>query len=124
MSRIKMYKDVLDDIRALADSLGALVAAMESDEGEKTEPVKKEKKAEPEKAPEKKITLEEVRQALTAKSGEGHTAEVKALFAVKSAYFQAEISIDTADSNFSLTSLLKLEDDQVQVVARRFGGPG
>ena len=79
MSRIKMYKDVLDDIRALADSLGALVAAMESDEGEKTEPVKKEKKAELEKAPEKKITLEEVRQALTAKSGEGHTAEVKAL---------------------------------------------
>ena len=79
MSRIKMYKDVLDDIRALADSLGALVAAMESDEGEKTEPVKKEKKAEPEKAPEKKSTLEEVRQALTAKSGEGHTAEVKAL---------------------------------------------
>jgi general secretion pathway protein K len=52
------------------------------------------------------------------------TAAVKALFAVKSAYFQAEISIDTADSNFSMTSLLKLDDDQVQVVARRFGGPG
>lgn len=52
------------------------------------------------------------------------TAEVKALFAVKSAYFQAEISIDTADSNFSMTSLLKLDDEQVQVVARRFGGPG
>ena len=52
------------------------------------------------------------------------SAEVKTLFSVKSEYFQAEISIDTADSNFSLTSLLKLEDDQVQVVARRFGGPG
>lgn len=52
------------------------------------------------------------------------SAEVKTLFTVKSEYFQAEISIDTADSNFSLTSLLKLEDDQVQVVARRFGGPG
>jgi general secretion pathway protein K len=52
------------------------------------------------------------------------TAEVKALFDVKSAYFQAEISIDTADSNFSMTSLLKLDDEQVQVVARRFGGPG
>ncbi len=52
------------------------------------------------------------------------TAEVKALFAVKSAYFQAEISIDTADSNFSMTSLLKLDDEQVQVLARRFGGPG
>ena len=52
------------------------------------------------------------------------TAEVKSLFAVKSEYFQAEISIDTADSNFSLTSLLKLDDNQVQVVARRFGGPG
>lgn len=52
------------------------------------------------------------------------TAAVKALFAVKSAYFQAEISIDTADSNFSMTSLLKLDDNQVQVVARRFGGPG
>ena len=82
MSRIKMYKDVLDDIRALADSLGALVEAMESDEEVKTEPVKEKetaKKAEPEKTPEKKITLEEVRQALTAKSGAGHTAEVKAL---------------------------------------------
>lgn len=52
------------------------------------------------------------------------SADVKSLFTVKSEYFQAEISIDTADSNFSLTSLLKLEDDQVQVVARRFGGPG
>lgn len=52
------------------------------------------------------------------------TAEVKALFAVKSAYFQAEISIDTADSNFSMTSLLKLDDEQVQVLSRRFGGPG
>ncbi len=79
MSRIKMYKDVLDDIRALADSLGALVEAMESDEEVKAGPVKEEKKAEPEKVAEKKITLEEVRQALTAKSGAGHTAEVKAL---------------------------------------------
>ena len=81
MSRIKMYKDVLDDIRALADSLGALVEAMESDEEDKPAIKEKdtEKKAEPEKAPEKKITLEEVRQALTAKSGAGHTAEVKAL---------------------------------------------
>lgn len=52
------------------------------------------------------------------------TEEVKALFDVKSTYFQAEISIDTADSNFSMTSLLKLGDNQVQVVARRFGGPG
>lgn len=81
MSRIKMYKDVLDDIRALADSLGALVEVMESDEEDKPAIKEKdtEKKAEPEKAPEKKITLEEVRQALTAKSGAGHTAEVKAL---------------------------------------------
>ncbi len=50
--------------------------------------------------------------------------EVKALFSVKSQYFQAVISVDTADSHFSLTSLLQLGDDQVQVVARRFGGPG
>lgn len=66
MSRIKMLKDVADDVQALAESLGALVRAMESDEVEPAET-------------ERKVTLEEVRQALTEKSGSGYTAEVKAL---------------------------------------------
>lgn len=53
----------------------------------------------------------------------GATDEIKALLSVKSSYFQAVIEIDTADSSFSLTTLFKLENNQVQVVARRIGGP-
>jgi len=53
----------------------------------------------------------------------GVTDQIKALFSVKSTYFQAVIEIDTADSSFSLTTLFKLENNQVQVVARRIGGP-
>ena len=82
MSRIKMWKDVVDDIRTLADSLETLVNAMESGEedkvSEKPEVKPAETKAE-EKKPEKKISLEEVRKVLTEKSGAGHTAQVKAL---------------------------------------------
>lgn len=77
MSRIKLLKDVVDNIHELADSLETLVAAMESDEEVKTEktekPVKKEKAKEPE------IKLEDVRKVLSEKSGAGFTAEVKEL---------------------------------------------
>ena len=45
------------------------------------------------------------------------------MFTVKSAYFQAAIDIDTADSSFTLTTLFKLNGNQVDVVARRIGGP-
>lgn len=50
--------------------------------------------------------------------------ESKALFSVTSSYFQAELTVQLADSSFKLTSVLKVNDNQVQVVARRFGGQG
>ena len=50
--------------------------------------------------------------------------ESKALFSVTSGYFQAELTVQLADSSFKLTSVLKVNDNQVQVVARRFGGQG
>jgi general secretion pathway protein K len=53
----------------------------------------------------------------------GASEQIKAMFTVKSAYFQAEINIDTADSSFTLTTLFKLNGNQVDVVARRIGGP-
>lgn len=52
-------------------------------------------------------------------------ADVKALFDIRSRYFQAELTVQLADSSFKLTSVFKVDDNQVvQVVARRFGGPG
>lgn len=53
----------------------------------------------------------------------GSSEQIKAMFTVKSAYFQAAIDIDTADSSFTLTTLFKLNGNQVDVVARRIGGP-
>jgi general secretion pathway protein K len=50
--------------------------------------------------------------------------ETKTLFSVTSNYFQAELTVQLADSSFKLTSVLKVNDNQVQVVARRFGGQG
>ena len=57
-------------------------------------------------------------------SGLQVTDESKTLFSVTSGYFQAELTVQLADSSFKLTSVLKVNDNQVQVVARRFGGPG
>jgi general secretion pathway protein K len=50
--------------------------------------------------------------------------ESKTLFSVTSNYFQAELTVQLADSSFKLTSVLKVNDNKVQVVARRFGGQG
>lgn len=51
--------------------------------------------------------------------------DVKTMFSVKSRFFQAELTVELADSSFKLTSVFKVDDNQaVQVVARRFGGPG
>lgn len=58
-------------------------------------------------------------------SGLAIPEEVKTMFSVKSRYFQAELTVQLADSSFKLTSVFKVDDNQaVQVVARRFGGPG
>lgn len=87
MSKVTLMLDaavaVITDIRALADSLQALVDAMSVKEAEEKPVVKATKQ--------KKIaaketvgeiappTLEEVRAVLADKSRKGHTAEVKAL---------------------------------------------
>lgn len=94
MSKVKLLLDVVQDIRALADSLQAVADAMLAyetepaapEESQKPEPAKKDagkkaEKAEPEpSAPAKStLTLEQVRAVLAEKSRAGHTAEVKAL---------------------------------------------
>ena len=89
MSRIKLFLDVVSDLRSLADSLQAVADAVAqggqeqpdqtteerpAQEPEKKTAAKKEEKAEP-----KPLTLEQVRAALAEKSRAGHTSEVKAL---------------------------------------------
>lgn len=96
MDKIKLFLDVVSDLRSLADSLQAVAdvivqsePAADTDADEKAEPEKKaetksagkttgKKKAaaEPEGKP---LTLEAVRAVLAEKSRAGHTAEVKAL---------------------------------------------
>ena len=86
MSRMKLFLDVVQDLRSLADSIQTLVEAVVeheySDSGlltpqtpaEPTPPTKA-----PNPAPTKKITKEQVRAVLAQKSHDGLTAEVQAL---------------------------------------------
>jgi len=50
--------------------------------------------------------------------------DVVSLLDVKSSYFQADLTVDTADSSFKLVTVFKVDNKQVQVISRRFGGPG
>ena len=68
MSRIKLLKDIVDDMHALADSLGTLASALESD-----------KSAAPEQPAKPGLSLSDVRAVLAKKSQEGFTKEIKAL---------------------------------------------
>ena len=85
MSRIKLFLDVVSDLRSLADSLQAVADAVA--QGGQEQPTQKPekktaaKKVEPpvEKAEPKPLTLEQVRAALAEKSRAGHTSEIKAL---------------------------------------------
>lgn len=90
MSRIKLFLDVVSDLRSLADSLQAVAEAMTQDEPKQQEkaaeekPVQKTEEKPPTKKTEKPmekpaLTLEQVRAALAEKSRAGHTAEVRAL---------------------------------------------
>ena len=69
MSRIKLLKDVVDDLQALVNSLGTLATAIES--GEQQEPVSAEAEA-------PALTLSDVRAVLAGKS-QAFTKEIKAL---------------------------------------------
>ena len=93
MSRIKLFLDVVSDLRSLADSLQAVADTVAQGGQEQPDQTTEEKPAQKpekknaakkvelpvEKAEPKPLTLEQVRAALAEKSRAGHTAEVKAL---------------------------------------------
>jgi hypothetical protein len=66
MSRIKLLKDVADDMSALAESIALLANAIASDKEETEEPIPQ-------------LTLSDVRGVLAKKSQAGLTKGVKAL---------------------------------------------
>ena len=74
MSKVKLLLDVVEDLRSLADSVQAVADAMLQNEPT----VDAEPKA-PAPAPQKELTLEEVRAVLGEKSRAGFTAEIQAL---------------------------------------------
>ena len=69
MSRIKLLKDVVDDIRALSESLGTLADDLETSEPK----VLKQEETKP------ALTLSDVRAVLAKKSQAGFTKEIKVL---------------------------------------------
>jgi hypothetical protein len=69
MSRIKLLKDVVDDIRALSESLVTLADALETSEPK----VPKQEETKP------ALTLSDVRAVLAKKSQAGFTKEIKVL---------------------------------------------
>ena len=72
MSKVKLLLDVVDDLRSLADSVQAVADAMLSNE-----PTVDAAPTVP--APQKELTLEEVRAVLGEKSRAGFTLEIQAL---------------------------------------------
>lgn len=77
MSRMKLLLDVVQDLRNLADSIQTLCNALV--EHEYSDSVPDPVPAATPAAPEKKVTLEEVRAVLAEKSHDGLTAEVREL---------------------------------------------
>lgn len=77
MSRMKLLLDVVQDLRSLADSIQTLCNALV--EHEYSDSVPDPTPAPTPAAPEKKVTLEEVRAVLAEKSHDGLTAEVREL---------------------------------------------
>lgn len=77
MSRMKLLLDVVQDLRSLADSIQTLCNALV--EHEYSDSVPDPVPAPAPAAPEKKVTLEEVRAVLAEKSHDGLTAEVREL---------------------------------------------
>jgi hypothetical protein len=69
MSKAKLLKDVIDDIRDLSESLSAFAGALETSEPQKTS----KQEAKP------VLTLSDVRAVLAKKSQAGFTKEIKAL---------------------------------------------
>ena len=72
MSKVKLLLDLVEDLRALADSVGAVADAIEGN--------KASNDTKPEQAQEEKeISLEEVRGVLAEKSHAGFTVQIREL---------------------------------------------
>lgn len=74
MSKVKLLLNVVEDLRSLADSVQAVADAMLQNE-----PTIDAEPKEPTPAPQKELTLEEVRAVLGEKSRAGFTTEIQAL---------------------------------------------
>ena len=74
MSKVKLLLDVVEDLRSLADSVQAVADAMLQNE-----PTVDAEPKTPAPAPQKELTLEEVRAVLGEKSRAGFTTEIQAL---------------------------------------------
>ena len=81
MSRMKLVLDIVQDLRSLADSLQTLCDALVEHEYSDSVPAPAPAPAPnpTPAAPEKKVSLEEVRAVLAEKSHDGLTAEVREL---------------------------------------------
>ena len=84
LGKVKLLLDVIEDLRSLADSLGAVADAMaQSDpparEPEQVIPAPDTTSSEANALPQKKVTLETVRAVLAEKSRKGFTAQVRAM---------------------------------------------
>lgn len=75
MSKIKLLLDVIEDMRRLADSLETIAGSIEGTAAT----AQAEETRTKEEASQPAITIDQVRAVLAEKSGEGKTAEVKAL---------------------------------------------
>ncbi|MBQ7960124.1 MAG: rRNA biogenesis protein rrp5 [Clostridia bacterium] len=81
MSKVKLLLDVVLGMRSLADSLEAVADAMCDTHtvSEETEPQAPDLEPTQEVHDEPKLTLEDVRSVLSAKSANGHGAEIREL---------------------------------------------
>lgn len=79
MSKIKLLLDVVEDMRSLADSLQSIADSLQGNTTEQTTETPKAAEVTPPKPTAPRITIDQVRAVLAEKSGEGKTAQVKAL---------------------------------------------
>ena len=79
MSKIKLLLDVIEDMRKRADSLQAIADNIEGNTPDLSPNNTPSEVKTPQKHIAPTITIDQVRSVLADKSGEGQTAEVKAL---------------------------------------------
>lgn len=92
MSKIKLLREVAEDLKNLAESIQSLVEAMEDGYKITTLPDAQSKSEDPPE--ESKITLEQVRTVLAEKSYDGFTKEVRELIEKYGGKRLSEISPD------------------------------